>query len=252
MQKMTKEQEALFRELKSLAKLANQRILRLERTVKHKPMIVSQLEEKLSTEVLQAISPKGRVRVSKKFTPIQMKAIIKELKSFKASPFTTARGRKKVHLTGGITGLVETQGIRPQEAEGLLYIFEDKEVNKITNFIKGSEIIALIQGAIEEKDEYEIFRQRALDAVRYNKGKSCEQLLKKIYVKYISKENANDIEIVNKYIMDMIYYAKWREDLQDIENIINEYKNQKRISQKEYNYLIGKLREKEYEITDGL
>ena len=56
---MTKEQEALFRELKSLAKLANQRILRLERNYGKNYNVINKLKEKLSIEPLQAIS-KGR------------------------------------------------------------------------------------------------------------------------------------------------------------------------------------------------
>lgn len=58
-QKMTKEQEALFRQLKSLAKLTNQRILRLERNYGKNYNVINKLKEKLSIEPLQAIS-KGR------------------------------------------------------------------------------------------------------------------------------------------------------------------------------------------------
>lgn len=64
--KLTKAQETLFAKLKSLAKLTNQRILRLERAFKHEPIVVTQLKEKLSIEPLQAISERRTCKSFKK------------------------------------------------------------------------------------------------------------------------------------------------------------------------------------------
>ena len=75
------EKEELFRELKKLSKRANQRILRLERlTGLKEPFATKQLMDYLSVE--DAVSKKGRVRVTMKFNENQMINIIKATKEF--------------------------------------------------------------------------------------------------------------------------------------------------------------------------
>lgn len=181
-----------------------------------------------------------------------MNAIIKELEKFKTSKRTTKRGlkeiRKKVAETIRREFSTEEAEISFEEAENLAYFFEDKEVNKITNFIPGSVITGLIEEAIVYKDTYETFRSKAETVIEYNKGKNIENLLKKIYLKYINKGNGNKIEVVNNYIVDLINSVKYTEDIEEVENIINEYKQAGRLTNKEYNYFINKLREKENEI----
>lgn len=99
-----------------------------------------------------------------------------------------------------------------------------------------------------DKSRYETFSEKAKTLIRYNKGKNIEPLLKKIYLKYINQGSKNEVEVVNTYIMDLINNIKYIADVEDVENIINDYKNQKRLTSKEYNYLIDKLREKENEL----
>lgn len=75
--------EALFSELKKEAKKANQRILRLERlTGKTGTFATKQLYDYLDTDVLNAITTKGRVAVRKSFTELQMESILKAVKEF--------------------------------------------------------------------------------------------------------------------------------------------------------------------------
>ena len=90
--------EQLFNELKKLSKRANQRILRLERlTGIDEPFATKKLMDYLST--VNAISPTGRIRVSKKFTEGEMKAIIKATNMFlesKGSLVSTAKKEKTI------------------------------------------------------------------------------------------------------------------------------------------------------------
>ena len=80
---LTKEQQELFNELKKLAKRANQRLLRIERLTDQKGTFASkQLYDYLDSSTLQALSEKGRVRVSKAFTTIQMLAIKKATEQY--------------------------------------------------------------------------------------------------------------------------------------------------------------------------
>jgi hypothetical protein len=139
----------------------------------------------------------------------------------------------------------------------LLDLFEDKEVNKITNYVEGSEVIALLEIAREENTTYELFSRQIEDNVKVNKGKPNENLLKKLYLKYVlgqgsSLRKSANIEVVNSYIMDLINNCKYSEDVKEVDDILNNYKQDNMITTTEYNYLSQKLREKESEILDGI
>lgn len=81
--------------------------------------------------------------------------------------------------------------------------------------------------------------------------------MKKLYLKYVvgkstSLRNAENIEIVNSYIMDLINNCKYLEDVKEVDDILNNYKQDNMLTNTEYNYLSQKLREKESEILDGI
>lgn len=80
---LTKEQQELFNELKLLVKKANQRLLRIERLTGESGTFASkQLYDYLNSSTLQALSEKGRIRLSKSFTTIQMLAIKKATEQY--------------------------------------------------------------------------------------------------------------------------------------------------------------------------
>ena len=84
--------DALFNELKRLAKKANQRILRLERlTGLTETFDVKQLYDYLDTEKLQAVTAKGRVATRKSFTNEQKENIIKALEDFLSGQSTVLK-----------------------------------------------------------------------------------------------------------------------------------------------------------------
>lgn len=81
--KATPTEVSLFNDMKRLAKKANQRILRLERlTGQTGTFATKQLYDYLDSEMLQAVTPKGRIAVRKSFSETQMKAIIKATNQF--------------------------------------------------------------------------------------------------------------------------------------------------------------------------
>ena len=140
----------------------------------------------------------------------------------------------------------------------LLDLFEDKKVNKITNYVEGSDVIALLEIAREMKNtRYELFSRQIEDNIKENKGKPNVNLMKKLYLKYVagkstSLRKAENIEIVNSYIMDLINNCKYSEDVKEIDDILNNYKQDNMLTNTEYNYLSQKLREKESEILEGI
>lgn len=136
---LTKEQQKLFNELTKLSKRANQRIVRLERTYCKDTWATKFLKEKLASEPLQAWSISGRVKVNKSMTVAQMKATIKATNEFLNKPTSTRRGVKKAKQRA-INTLktrfsTDVSDITEEEAESLYNLFDDREVNGITNFI---------------------------------------------------------------------------------------------------------------------
>ena len=94
---MTPYEASLFNELKREAKVANQRILRLERlTGKKESFATKQLADFLSIEGLDAWTKTGRVAVKKSFDAMQMKAILKQLRTFRESPQSRVAGVKQI------------------------------------------------------------------------------------------------------------------------------------------------------------
>ena len=136
---MTSEEKELYNELKTLSKRANQRIVRLEREFGIESWGIKLLKNKLATEPLQAWTVSGRVRVNKRMTATQMRATIKFTKQFLNSSVSTKTGIKKAKKKAIETLQRQygsmTKDISYKEAEALYNFFDDKEVNKITNFI---------------------------------------------------------------------------------------------------------------------
>lgn len=136
---LTREEQELFSELKKLSKRANQRIVRLEREFGKDTWATKYLKEKLATEPLQAWSISGRVKANKSMTVTQMKATIKATKEFLNSSISTKRGIKKAKQKAIKTlktrFSTDVSDITYAEAEALTNFFEDRDVNKSTNFI---------------------------------------------------------------------------------------------------------------------
>lgn len=136
---LTSEEQELFNELKKLSKRANQRIVRLERAFGKDTWATKYLKEKLESEPVQAWTTKGRVKVNKSMTQIQMRATIKATKEFLNSSISTKRGikkaRQKAIKTLKTRFSTDVSEISYEEAEALVNFFDDKEVNGITNFI---------------------------------------------------------------------------------------------------------------------
>ena len=135
----SKEQTELYSELKKLAKRANQRIVRLERTFGKDTWATRDLKSMLATEPLQAWTQTGRVKYNKQMTETQLMATIKEVKKFLEKPTSTRRGikkaREKMKLTIKQKFSTEANELTYAEAETLANFFDDKEVNGITNYI---------------------------------------------------------------------------------------------------------------------
>ena len=251
---LTREEQELFNELKKLSKKANQRIVRLEREFGKDTWATKYLKEKLATEPLQAWTISGRVRVNKSMTVTQMKATIKETKKFLNSSISTKRGIKKAKQKAIKTlktrFSTDVSEISYEEAEALVNFFEDKEVNGITNFIPGSTVTGIIEEAREKQNDYSTFASQMESVKQWKRGTSMENLLRKIYVKYIfqGNEDTDELEILYSNILELIASATSEYDLQEVESIVSNLLSEEKIKEQEYNYLMNAINDKRKEL----
>jgi hypothetical protein len=251
---LTQEEQELFNELKKLSKRANQRIVRLERAFGKDIWATKYLKEKLATEPLQAWTLSGRVKVNKSMTVKQMKATIKATRDFLNSSISTKRGIKKAKQkavkTLKIRFSTDVSDITYEEAEALTMFFDDKEVNGITNFIPGSDVLAVIEEAREQQNDYSIFASQMESIIQWNRGTNFESILRKIYAKYVYRGNQNtdEIEILYGNVLELINNANSENDLQEIESIVSSLMAEGKIESKEYNYLMNAVNDKRKEL----
>ena len=251
---LTREEQELFNELKKLSKRANQRIVRLEREFGKDTWATKYLKEKLATEPLQAWTISGRVKVNKSMTVTQMKATIKATKEFLNSSISTKRGVKKAKQKAIKTlktrFSTDVSDISYEEAEALTSFFEDKEVNSVTNFIPGSDVLAIIEEAREKQNDYSTFTSQMESIKQWNRGTSMENVLRKIYVKYIYRgnEDTNELEMLYSNVLELIASATSEYDLQEVESIVSNLLSEGKIKEQEYNYLMNAINDKRKEL----
>lgn len=83
--------------------------------------------------------------------------------------------------------------------------------------------------------------------IQWNRGKSIENILRKIYAKYIYKgnQNSDELEILYSNILELITSEN---DIQEVESIIANLLSEGKIDEKEYNYLLNAINDKRKEI----
>lgn len=201
---------------------------------------------------MQAWTTSGRVKVNKSMTVTQMEATIKATKEFLNSSISTQRGVKKAKekaiKTIKTRFSTDVSDITYKEAEALTKFFEDKEVNSITNFIPGSDVIAIIEESREQRNDYETFHSQMESYIKWNKGYSIENIMRKIYTKYVysGSQNVEDIDILYNNFESSIDLANSESELEELDGIIDDLLEEGKITEKEHNYLFNKINEKKW------
>ena len=251
--KLTKEVNNLYTELKKLSKTANQRILQLERSYTKENVAVKDLRQKLELENVKAWTKGGRVRVSKKMSEEQLKATLKATKNFlRKESLTTKRGIKKAKkrafdtLRVRFSDEIDGEDLSDEDILDLVNFFDDDEVNDITNYIPGSDVIAIIEESREKESSYTDFSSMMNSIVTYNKGSNIENLLRKIYSKYVYKGNNNNdtIDMLYENVLELVNNANTEDELNEVSSIVETLINDGKISDREYNYLTNIIEEK--------
>ena len=89
-----------------------------------------------------------------------------------------------------------------------------------------------------------------MSIIKYNKGYNIENLLRRIYIKYVYSGNneTNEIEILYSNILNLIRNAKNESELEEVESIIMSLLSENNITQNEYNYFINLIEDRRKEI----
>ena len=89
-----------------------------------------------------------------------------------------------------------------------------------------------------------------MSIIKYNKGYNIENLLRRIYIKYVYSGNneTNEIEILFSNILDLIRNAKNESELEEVESTIMSLLSKNNITQNEYNYFINLIEDRRKEI----
>lgn len=77
-----------------------------------------------------------------------------------------------------------------------------------------------------------------------------ENVLRKIYVKYIYRGNkyTDEVEMLYSNVLELIASAISEYDLQEVESIVSNLLTERKINEQEYNYLMNAISDKRKEL----
>lgn len=85
---------------------------------------------------------------------------------------------------------------------------------------------------------------------QWNSGTNMENILRKIYAKYIYRGNevTNELEMLYGNVLEIIESATNEYDLQEVESIVSNLLSEGKIKEQEYNYLMNAINDKRKEL----
>ena len=77
-----------------------------------------------------------------------------------------------------------------------------------------------------------------------------ENVLRKIYAKYIYRgnEDTDELEMLYSNILELVNNAISESDLQEVESIVSNLLSERKINEQEYNYLMNAINDKRKEL----
>lgn len=114
----------------------------------------------------------------------------------------------------------------------------------------GSDVLAIIEEAREKQNDYTTFASQMESIKQWNRGTSMENVLRKIYAKYIYRgnEDTDELEMLYSNVLELIANATSEYDLQEVESIVSNLLSEGKIKEQEYNYLINAINDKRKEL----
>lgn len=175
--------DELYSELRRLAKMANQRILRLEREFGSDIEPIKKLRNRLDTSLVSGWTQGGRVRYNKSMTEEQMRASIKALEDFKASIQSRVSGYRKVRefRREQIKRVFE---VDDEDVDKFFDILEDTK-SRILDKIDPSKFFAMVQEAKDINATFDRWINILEDYVEIGNDVDLKQDALYLYNKYV-------------------------------------------------------------------
>ena len=178
MGKRDEKKEALFAEMKKLAKRANQRLVRLERAVDFKPWAVRNLEKRL--ERANALTKSNRIKYNKSMSITDMRKVIKATNLFLNSKTSTPAGLKK-RKQEVQKNFARVLDVSMEEADNLYQLFEVSYIEEILRYLTPSELFALIEEAKEKNLNEQQFIKLFEQYVKFTNDNTLKNAVIRLY-----------------------------------------------------------------------
>lgn len=153
---MTSEELKEYNELKKLVSKANQRISKIEKAYGYGSWATKRLYEYLDTDLINALTNRGRISLKQSYTKEQLRAIRKETNKFLNSKTSTLKGIK-AQIKRIKAGIKEKIDVTDKEAEILYDTFNSDLLKWIFQYIEPSDFWALLMESKEYNFSYDRF-----------------------------------------------------------------------------------------------
>lgn len=175
--------DELYSELRRLAKMANQRILRLEREFGTDIAPIKKLRNRLDSSLVRGWTEGGRVRYNKSMSEEQMRASIKALEDFKASIRSRVSGYRKVRefRREQIKRIFE---VEDEDVDKFFDILEDTK-SRILDKIDPSKFFAMVQEAKDINATFERWINILEDYIEIGNDVDLREDALYLYNKYV-------------------------------------------------------------------
>lgn len=186
---MTREQEheKLYKELSTQVRRTNAMLQRLRGHFGDDPgWAATRLLNKLSIDVLNAVTEKGYVKYNKNLSNRQMKAILKATDSFLKSKTSTVKGVQE-NMAKIKSGLKEGFEITSKEA-GLLYEFFSTDDYRLSNEVK-YELAKMAVEVHEKGGDFDNYIQLAEDYIEIGNDEDIKLLLWHVFKIFEDKKS---------------------------------------------------------------
>lgn len=100
------------------------------------------------------------------------------------------------------------------------------------------------------KNDYVTFSSQMESIIQWNRGYNIENLLRKIYAKYVYSggQNTDEIEYFYNNAIELVNNASNESELLELESILSSLMAEGKLDGKEYNYLLDLINDKRKEI----
>lgn len=179
--KKTNEQQ--YRELIRKVGQANKRLRAIKNEFGSLGWAGETLKNKTEMNLIKAWTSRG-IRVNKKMSEEQQKAVLKAINNFLKSKTSSVSGIKKT-IKFQQEALKVNLDISTDESKTLYKFFEDKDFNYVTNYIDASSLFVLLEDSKEEQHSVNQFIKRIENYILVGEDENVRNALKRIYNNYV-------------------------------------------------------------------